>query len=67
MEPEFEAIESMRMKKARKWTKVLKWIKAGDKGEVKRTPSGQIAPVKRNYRRLPIETPKGRDSKLKEF
>ncbi len=60
-------VESMKEKKQRKKEKIVKVLKAGDKGEVTRNANGLIQPVKQHYKKLPRETPPGRDSKLSEY
>ena len=59
--------ESMKDKRQRKKEKIVRILKDGDKGEVKRNSSGAIMPVKQHYKKLPRETPLGRDSKLSEY
>ena len=59
--------ESMKEKRQRKKEKIVRILKDGDKGEVKRNSSGIIMPVKQHYKKLPRETPSGRDSKLSEY
>ncbi len=59
-------VETMSEKKQRKKEKIVRMLKAGDKGEVNRNSNGNILPVKLHYKKLPKETPPGRDSKLFE-
>lgn len=58
---------TMREKRARKKKKLLALQSKGDWGGVKRDSLGGIAPVKKYFKKLPVETPSRADSSLKDF